>query len=153
GGSFRLELETPLQFDHADAEDARILNPLAPVGTTTLSRVAVAGDSVLLVASSAGFGTPNHLVRIVEGTRGEIRRVRQVHTFSLATPVSRVVAAGALIQHVTTADSAAALIDGGKVRTLADQTVAGTMAFEVDDRQGLQPGNVIRVGAASDPNV
>ena len=153
GTSWRVDLETPLQFDHEDAEDARILDPLAVVSTTTLDRATVSGDSILVAVSAAAFGTAGHLVRIVEGTRGEVRRVGQVRNLTLGTPIARLVPAGASVQRATTADSAAVLADGGTVRTLTEQTTVGALAFAVDDRQGLLPGELLRVGAASDPNV
>ena len=88
--------------------------------------------------------------------RGHARRSETRWTGSKpgARYADRAARAGcAAVQHATTADSAAVLADGGTVRTLTEQTPVGALAFAVDDRQGLLPGELLRVGAASDPNV
>ena len=143
--NWRIELETPLQFAHADGESARMLGALAGPTVTGLTRVAVPADSTLVVTASAGF-TAGDLVRVVEGTRGEIRRIGAIHAVTLGAPLGRPAPAGVLVEHVTRADS-------GAVRSLDEAVAAGTMALAVNDRQGLAPGDVIRVGAATDPDV
>jgi phage tail sheath protein FI len=144
--NWRLELETPLQFDHPNNEDASMLAALVVAPTTGLNRVAVPGDSTLIVVTNAGFTTAGDLVRLVVGTRGEVRRIGAIHAVRLGAPLGRAAAAGALIEHVTRADT-------GTLRTLDEPVPAGAMAVAVDDRQGFQPGQVIRVGAPGDPDV
>jgi len=148
GGSWRVELETPLQFDHADAEDARVLGALPAPGAAdleTLARPAVPGDSIVVVGNNGGFAA-THFVRFVAGTRGELRRIGDVHAVDLGAPLGTLVAAGVQAAHVTTTDN-------GAVRMLDAALPAGAQAFLLDNRQNIVAGSVLRVGAAGDPDV
>jgi len=147
GGNLRIELETPLLFDHVNGETVRIAAALpAAAPLTNITRVAVPGDATILVAANAGFATGD-LIRLVDGTRGEIRRIGSPQQVGLGAPLTTAASAGLLVEHVTRADN------GAIIRTLDEAVAAGTQAFAVDDRQGMVVGEVIRVGAVADPDV
>jgi hypothetical protein len=87
-------------------------------------------------------------VRVVEGTRGEVRRIGGVHTVDFGVPLTTNVAAGTYVQHVTRADTG-----GTTVKTLDEPVNAGAMTLNVNDRAALAIGAVIRIGVAIDPDV
>jgi phage tail sheath protein FI len=152
GGNWRVELDSPLQSDHSNGDEVRILNALAaPVAAdkTALTRSTVSGDNTLIVTSNAVFSA-GHFVRIVENLRGEFRRVGNVHVVSVGVPTSFDIRAGSLLEHITRTDN------GGittPIKMLDVRVEAGAMALMVDDRQDLQIGQVLRVGAPNDPDV
>jgi len=148
GGNWRVELDTPLLFNHDDGEEARVLGALpAPAAADIdgLTRVAVPGDSLAVVASNAAF-TAGQFVRMVDGARGEVRRIGNIHAVGLGAPLGGPALSGLLLEHVTRADN-------GAVRTLDAPTVPGAQAFVLDDRTAVVVGDVLRIGAPGDPDV
>jgi hypothetical protein len=149
GGNWRVQLETPLQLDHAHGEQVRILNALgAAAPITQLTRSVVTGDTTLVVAANAGMTTASEFVRIVEATRGEFRRIGAIHALGFGVPTGYSVRAGAYVEHVERADDAVITI-----KTLDGPVEVRTMALPVNNRQGLQIGQVLRVGVDNDPDV
>jgi phage tail sheath protein FI len=150
GGNWRVELDRALQLDHSDGEAVRVLNalPSPPTTETRLTRAAVSGDATLVVSNNAGFTTANHFVRVVEGTRGEFRRIGAVQAVSFGVPTTYPVPAGTYVEHVQRADTG-----GITAKTLDVPIDMGAMALPVNDRQGLQIGQILRVGAVDDPDV
>lgn len=149
-GNWRVELDTPLQLDHIDGEEVRVLGALpAPAAgdITQLTRDAVGGDTTLVVAANSAFGA-GEFVRVVEGTRGEFRRIGTVHAIGFGVPLVYGVRGGAYVEHVTRADTG-----GISVKTVDALVDAGAMALPVNDRQGLLIGQVLRLGAVNDPDV
>src|SRR5262249_45013367 len=69
-----------------------------------------------------------------------------VHAVVLGAPLGANAPAGSLVEHVTRADN-------GAIRTLDAPTVAGAQAFVLDDRTAIVVGDVLRIGAAGDPDV
>ena len=149
GGNWRVELDRALQLDHRDGEAVRVLDTLPlPTTETRLTRAAVSGDATLVVSSNAGFTTANHFVRVIEGTRGEFRRIGAVQAVSFGVPTTYPVPAGTYVEHVQRADTG-----GITVKTLDVPIDIGAMALPVNDRQGLDVGQILRVGAVDDPDV
>ncbi|MCK9621354.1 MAG: phage tail sheath subtilisin-like domain-containing protein [Methylobacter sp.] len=148
-GNWRVELDTSLQLDHADGEEVRVLNalPSPPSSVTQLTRDAVGGDTTLVVTANSTFA-PKEFVRVVEGTRGEFRRVGAVHAIAFGVSLVYEARGGAYVEHVTRADSGVI-----SVKILDALVNAGAMALLVDNRQGLSIGQVLRVGAPNDPDV
>lgn len=152
GNNWRVELETPLLLDHANGDAVRVLGALpAPLAAdvTQLTRAAVPGDSALVVTANGAF-TAGQFVRLVVGTRGEFRRIGQVHVLRFGVPPSVALHGGTYLQHVRRADNGAITVP---VKTLDFAVDAGAMALVVNDRQGLVAGQVLRIGAAGDPDV
>jgi hypothetical protein len=148
GGNWRVELDTPLQLDHANAEQVNVQAALPaplPADITDLTRAAVGGDSILL-ATASGVFTAMHVVRVVEGTRGEVRRVGAVSSMTLGAPLTFGVPAGSYVEHVTRADA-------GTLKSLEAPVAAGSMTFTVTDRAALAINDTIRIGAVTDPDV
>lgn len=150
GGNWRVELDGALQLAHTNGEEVRILNALPaplPADLTQLTREAVGGDATLIVAANGAF-TVGQFVRVVEGLRGEFRRIGAVHAASFGVPTTSPVPAGTYVEHVQRADTG-----GVTTKTLDMPVDAGAMVLSVNDRQGLVVGQVLRVGAVNDPDV
>ncbi|MCK7495866.1 MAG: hypothetical protein MZW92_36550 [Comamonadaceae bacterium] len=156
GTSWRLELETPLQFDHEDGEEVNLLAALAapaPADVTTLDRPAVPGDGMLVVPNNGVFAV-GEFVRVVDGARGEFRRIGDLHAIGFGVPAPTI-PAGTYLQPVTTADDGAVGVKrlDAPVGAATVAVAAGALALSVNDRQGLAIGQLLRVGAATDPDV
>ena len=159
GTDWRIELDSPLQLDHVNAEVVRTFNALpapAPADITALSRPAVPGDGVLVVPNNGVFAAGN-FVRLVAGSRGEFRRIGALHSLGFGVPMVQTLPVGSYVQHVQRADNVAIPVP---IKTLdppagtsTDAVAAGALALSVDDRQGLQIGQVLRVGAPAAPDV
>ena len=145
-GTWRVTLDGPLQLAHVAGETVNIFAAVpAAADTTQLSRPAVAGDSVLVVAANTNFNA-GEFVRVVEGTRGELRRIGSLATATLGVPLPFALPAGSRVEHVTRGDA-------GTVKSLDTPVGAGAMTFTVNDRVGLNIGQAVRIGAAGDPDV
>lgn len=151
--SWRLELETPLLFDHESGEIANQLGALAPPVASSLDRPAVPGDATLAVPNNGAFAVGGH-VRIVANSRGEFRRIGNIHALGFGVP-AQAIRAGTYVQPVTTADDGAITLKRldppAGAATVA--VAAGALVLSVNNRQGLRPGQLLRVGAAGDPDV
>src|SRR5215475_4641935 len=128
----------------------------APADITALSRPAVPGDGVLVVPNNGVFAAGN-FVRLVAGSRGEFRRIGALHSLGFGVPMVQTLPVGSYVQHVQRADNVAIPVP---IKTLdppagtsTDAVAAGALALSVDDRQGLQIGQVLRVGAPTAPDV
>jgi hypothetical protein len=151
--SWRLELETPLQFDHESGEVANLLGALGAPVASSLDRQAVPGDGTLVVPNNGAFAVGDY-VRIVEGSRGEFRRIGNIHALGFGVP-AQAIPAGTYVQPVTTADDVAITLKrlDPPVGNAAVAVAAGALALSVNNRQGLRPRQLLRVGAAGDPDV
>jgi hypothetical protein len=150
-GNWRVELDTPLQLDHIHGEEANVLSALpAPLlaDVTQLTRAAVGGDTTLIVTSNTTFATG--FLRVVEGTRGEFRRIGAIHAVTFGVPVTNAIAGGTYVDRVQRADNMTITVP---IKTLDEPVGGGVMALPLNNRQGLQIGQVLRVGAANDPDV
>lgn len=149
GGLQSITLEAPLQLDHLGAEvvfsHAVNFGPANP--PEDLTQAAVAGDAVVLMSSNTGVA-PGGVIRILDGTRTEVRRIGELHRIALGVPTPVSVAAGSPIEHVVPTDA-----PGITLKTLDEQVPAGAVVLDVNDRDGLFVGQVLRVGAPNDPDV
>jgi uncharacterized protein len=157
GTNWRVQLDTPLQVDHADGEAVNVLNALAapaPADVTALTRAAVPGDGVLVVPDNAVFAAGN-FVRLVDGTRGEFRRIGATQGIEFDVPMMQTLPVGSYVQHVQCADDGAVTVKrlDAPVGTNTVAVQAGALALTVNNRQGLHIGQVLRVGASADPDV
>ena len=157
--NWHADLETPLQLDHTDGDTVNLLAPLTPplpADITTLARPAVPGDGTLVVPDDTAFGVASYL-RVVEGTRGEFRRVGDVHAIAFGVPATQVISGGTFVQPVTRADDLTITVPIKRLDTpsgaATGAVTAGALSLSVNDRQGLLVGQVLRVGAESDPDV
>ena len=159
GNHWQVELETPLLFDHVDSDVVTLLGALTPplpADVTTLDRPAVPGDGMLVVpsGSSAVFAAGSFL-RVVEGDRGEFRRVGELRAVTFGVAAAQVIPAGTAVQPLTRADDGAVSIKrlDAPAGTSSIAVAAGALSLAVSDRQGLASGQVLRVGAETDPDV
>jgi Bacteriophage tail sheath protein len=131
---------------HAAAANSVVVYqpPPAPVGAnhTNPSAAVAANSSVLLLVNNSQFTTPGDIVRVSETPRAEIRRIGAFRALPLPAPAYADYPTGTLIESVTLAD------DATTPKSLAVGTVAaaGTNVLELDNRDGLVAGRVLRIG-------
>jgi phage tail sheath protein FI len=105
---------------------------------------AAAGSSVLFLGTPAKF-VAGDFILLSDATHAEIRRIGQLGSMTLAAPAYASYPAGTTVESVSMSD------DAGINKTLGADASAGDMVLELTDRDGLQEGDVIRVGLAADP--
>lgn len=103
-----------------------------------------AGSSLLFLAAPAPYAAG--FVLVSDGTHAEVRAVGSLGSFTLGAPAYADYPAGTVAEAVTMADDGASA-----VKHLTAGAAAGTAVLEVDDRQQLLVGSVVRVGLAADP--
>jgi phage tail sheath protein FI len=119
--------------------------PATPADSTTFAGSAVDAD-VLLVANRTNFVTAGEFVRINDGNNTEIRRVGQLSSIVLPASAYGDYPAGSVVEVINEA------VDGAPPRTLTspvDPNVGNVI--DLDNRSGLNVGDVLRIGAVADP--
>ena len=119
----------------------------AAVSTRNLTQAVTAGDGVVPVNSNTGY-VAGQLLRLSDGIRSEVRRIGALNVVTLGVPAAVGLDAGSPLEHVQRADDGAI-----SIKTLDEPVGAGSVVLPVSDRQGLVIGQVLRVGADSDPSV
>jgi hypothetical protein len=141
-------VRSPVGLPHAAAANSVVVYPPppAPVGAdhTKPAAAVAANSSVLLLVNNAQFATPDDVVRVSEGPRAEIRRIGTFGALPLAAPAYADYPTGTRIESVTLADDAT----GNKSLAVGTVAAAGTNVLELDNRDGLVEGRVIRIGPA-----
>ncbi|MBB3219840.1 phage tail sheath C-terminal domain-containing protein [Pseudoduganella umbonata] len=103
-----------------------------------------AGSSLLFLGAPAPYAAG--FVLVSDGTHAEVRAVGSLGSLVLAVPAYADHPAGTIVEAVTLAD------DGGSaVKHLSADVADGAAVLDVDDRDGLAPGSVLRIGLAADP--
>ena len=139
-------VQGPFRLPHAAAANSVVVYqpPPAPVGAnhTNPSAAVAANSSVLLLVNNSQFTTPGDIVRVSETPHAEIRRIGAFGALPLPAPAYADYPTGTLIELVTLAD------DATSPKSLAVGTVAaaGTNVLELDNRDGLVAGRVLRIG-------
>jgi phage tail sheath protein FI len=150
GGGWSVLLRHRLQRDHLNAAVVNTHAALAgSLTTSALSQATAGGDVVMVTGSNAGFALSD-VVQVLDANpdRTEVRRIGELHEVDLGTPLAMPLAAGATVDLVSTADDGAVT-----VKTLDALVAAGTLALNVNDRQGLSVGQPLRIGQAADVDV
>jgi hypothetical protein len=150
--SLVVTLRHALQLLHAQNSAASLVDSSAApiVANVNLERAIGAGDSLLFVSPAAqqgNFSTPGNFVRINDGLDTEICRIGQLGTITLTSGAYVDYPVGAVVEAVNPSDDASSL---DKAITSAVQ--AGSLVVTVDNRQTLQPGDVVRIGGDNDPD-
>jgi uncharacterized protein len=141
-------VQGPVGLPHAAAANTVVVYqpPPAPVGAnhTNPSAAVAASSSVLLLLNNAQFTTPGDIVRVSETPHAEIRRIGAFGALPFAAASYADYPTGTLIESVTLTD------DATTAKSLAAGTVAaaGTTVLELDNRDGLVAGRVLRIGPA-----
>jgi len=120
-----------------------------PADSTTLNSPAAAGDSLILVANHTNFTTAGEFIRIGGATpHTEVRRIGQLGALTLTLPAYADYPAGAVVQVVTRLDTV-----GTNNKIMVADAPAGSRVLSLNDRVGLNVGDVVRVGQAVDVDV
>jgi phage tail sheath protein FI len=151
GATLRVTLRDPLMLPHPTTTSVLKLNPTPggadEVSNNTLSKAAHTGDRVVfLTAPIANFDTRSTLIVFNRGniaTR-QARRVGRLGMLALATGAPGAYPAGTVVEGITLADDGAVT----PKNTTAPIT-AGVTVITVDNRAGLNPRDVLRIGAAN----
>ncbi len=151
-GPWVVTLSTPVQLEHVITETVSTYN--APVGAAgadvqALSNPVPAGVQAVLIVANGNFTTANDFVVFRDPTaaRTEARRIGQLGRIQFAVGAYTDYGAGWRYEHLTTADSALAVI------TLDAAVAAGAVSLAVNNRNGLAIGNTIRIGNPTDAGV
>jgi hypothetical protein len=114
------------------------------VPNQTNPKIAVAANSsVLLLLNNSQFTTPGDVVRVSETSHTEIRRIGAFGALPLAAPAYADYPTGTLIESVKLDDDAAI---SDKFLAAGTVAAAGTTVLELDNRDGLVAGRVLRIG-------
>ena len=144
------ELDARLVLPHASGEFAsRIDLTVAPVDATadtTLDTAARAGDRVVFgAATGAFFDVTTDLVLFEAGTaNAEVRRIGDLHELTLSRAAGEFLRGGTIVENVTMVDEAVP-----PDRSLTRASGAGDLAVALNDRSGLNEGDVLRIGAGA----
>lgn len=149
----RVVLDSPLVLDHAAGATVSLLdtnlgNPGVAIDNDTLDTIANAGDSVAYVVNrNNNFDVRTELVIFEIGNNAarEARRIGALTLLSTSTGTYGPYTAGATIQRVDLADDA-----GVAAKNLTADARAGSTVIALDNRVGLNAGDVIRIGVAPD---
>src|SRR5262249_8214952 len=107
GNNWRITLEAPLQLDHAGNENVAVFNALparVAADVTALTRASVAGDAITVVPANAVFAAGD-VARVVNGARGELRRIGDPTRVDFGVPATLDARGGTYVEHVTRADA------------------------------------------------
>lgn len=140
-------LDSPLALPHTAAADAvRRLDPAAaPTQSDTLGADANAGDRVVYVVARGGdFDVTTDLVFIDDGTASEVRRIGDLFMLTLSTGAYETYGGGTIVERVDLANSALA------AKALTSNAATGATVLALDNRVGLNVGDVLSVGTAPD---
>ena len=138
-------LATPLQRAHGLPTTVSALSRAAAAGLETLALAARGGDSLVFVASPAGYVQPE--LAIIDqgaGVNEEVRRIGELDFLSIDPSPYEAYSAGSFVERVTMADS-----DASGPRALTAAAADGAVVISLDKRQGLVVGDVIRINAGA----
>lgn len=146
-----ITLRTPLVLPHAAAAGAvQLMDSGTDVDATTLtaSGATASGDTVLFLQNRTNYTTANDFLRITDANTDnvEIRRIGELGTLPLSVKPYADYPRGALIEVVTPTDEV-----GSADKSLTADAAAGSNVLDLDDRTGLNEGDVVRVGTSVDP--
>ncbi len=145
-------LSTPVLLTHPGGPDNTIglFNPpMVPNDRTTITSPVPAKSSVLLLANRAQYLTAGDVVQISDATHTEIRTIAHLATLPLAVPAYADYPTGTVIERMTLIEDPAPASD----KSLTADALAGANVLELGNRDGLNEGDLIRVGVAGDPHV
>jgi phage tail sheath protein FI len=138
-------LDSPLALSHTAAPDAvRRLDPAAaPVRSDTLGADAQAGDRLVYVVTRGGdFDVTTDLVFIDDGAASEARRIGALFMLTLSTGAYETYGGGTIVERVNLANSALG------PKQLTSNAAAGATVLALDNRVGLNVGDVLSIGTA-----
>lgn len=146
-----ITLQAPLQLDHPADGTNRSKVGLRDVGVpahpTTLSAGVPEQASIgFIPTADIGFYPANTLVLIGTGDTAEVRRTGTLTSVALADVADADYPAGSLVEAATPTDL------GSADTALTARALAGATFLTVASRVGMSPGEVIRIGAAGDPD-
>jgi uncharacterized protein len=121
--------------------------PAAPADTTTLSTPSAGADTVILVASHTNFTTVGDLVHINDGVHSEMHHIGQLGAIALGVEAYADYVAGTVLEKVI------ANVGGIADRLLQLDAPASSNVLRLDNRVGLAPGDVVRIGLVADVDV
>jgi uncharacterized protein len=150
-----VELDARLHLRHEIAEPAMRLNP-APGGADLLASDALdgaarGGDTVVFLgATDPDFDDPSTLLALrnpADTETVEVRRIGDLHQLTLSRAAGAFLRVGTTVVGVTLADQAAP-----PNRALTRATGVGALAVALNNRSGLEVGDVLRIdtGAATE---
>lgn len=138
-------LRQPLMLSHpAAAGVVQLMDSGTPVDPTSLDREVSAGDTFLFIpaADRSNYITSGDFVHITDGNNSEIRRIGQLAAITLSVGAYADYPASATVEAVTLTD------DPGSTNKTTEEAQAGANVIVLDDRQGLNSGDVVRIGMA-----
>ena len=145
-------LRGPLMLDHpAAANGVQLMTAGTPVNATILNDGSLANDTLLFVpvVDHPNYTTAQDFIFINDGDDSEVRRLGSLGTLTLAAAAYADYPQGTLVEAVTLADTVAP--NTNKVTTA--ESHIGSNLLLLDDRQKLNVGDVVRIGATNDPDV
>jgi uncharacterized protein len=146
-------LRTPVALSHPGGagNNADLFNPLgvpvAPADRTTITNPVTAGSTVVLLVNRSNFLTVGDVVQISDANHTEVRRIGQLGTLPLAVPAYANYPTGTLVEAMALTEDPAPASD----KSLTADASAGTTVLDLDNRDGLNDGDLIRIGMAADP--
>ena len=150
-GPWVVTLSTPVQTDHASTEMVNAYGApagAAGVNVQALSNPIQAGTQIALIANNGAFTANDFVVfRDTAATRTEARRIGQLGRIQFAVGAYTDYGSGWRYEHLTRTDSALAVI------TLDAAVAAGAVSIAVNNRNGLNIGDTIRIGNSTDASV
>lgn len=146
-------LRTPLVLPHpAQLAAVQQMTPGTVVAaddrTVAAGADAHASDAMVFLAPDRnGYTTRGDFVRIEHANPNlfEVRRIGELGEVPLSSPAYADYPTGSLVEPVQFAD-----VPGPK--NLQQDASAGTNVLHLDDRQGLDAGDIVRIGMGIDPN-
>jgi uncharacterized protein len=133
-------LRTPARFAYTAGTDQAQLQSIV---ATTIDRAVSTGECVIVVGSTSGLAS-GKMIGISDGAQTEARQVGQLASQIIAPGAYTSYPAGALVRAVGFIGAT-----GGELDLDA---AAGANVIQVNNRQGIDPGDVVRIGLAADPN-
>ena len=141
-----LTLQNPLVQGYESGNDLFPIDvTVGPVASSTVNLDAEAGNPVAYLDPATVFTTRDRLIvfQDADGNAQEVRRKSDLGRFQLATATYDDYPSGSAVAGVTFADTGAA-------RALTEDVDAGTNVIALNNRSGLDAGDVIRIGVAPD---
>ena len=138
--SYRLQLNRPLLDSYADGQQVDLFQSSTAASGLTLGLPTAAGEFMIFANAASTFAAGD-LIELEPGTANhEAFLVGSLERIAIG-PAPTALPAGTAVRHVVLADNALAA-----KRTTAP-AVAGSRSLSLDSREGLQVGDLIRVGA------
>lgn len=146
GGMLRVTLNSGLMRPYDAASGVPVVPlTLAGVAPDTLDFQATAGASTVFATGGVPARDSLLIFEDPAGTNQEARRVGEINRLDLLTGAYESYPAGSIVEPLTLTDSGAATL-----KSLTADVSAGTAVIALDDRVNLDPGDILRVGAAPD---